>query len=176
MCDLVTKKGVDVRGAELVFPEPAKAQPSQALLRRRAYLSRRAEEREYERLTSSFREKPRENVVSSMQYQITIAANMIVAPVATFFIFYIFARAVTVHQHWRIAAGLFGLILMLVIEMILFITRSYAIETMINNDTRKKKKSSAKILSFDTRRTEDQGVEQTTRRNHQQSTVKDKDI
>lgn len=148
-------------GAELVFPRD-KSEPSRALLMRRAYLARRAEEREYDKMVASVQKKsipPDQRVGNSIRFQATVSLNMIVAPVASFFVTYLASRSISKDMSTvrfeslklfctllcvvqRIVFGLFGAIGMLLVEMVLFITRSFALESTSRKSARGASKTS----------------------------------
>ena len=130
-----------LRGAKFVFPSPARdAAPTPSMVRRRAMLERRAADREYAALVSSVYKppvRPEERVGASLRHQFTIGANMIVAPIAIFFVAYILSKSVVEKQSTRVTVGLLSGVAMLFIEMILHISRSYLVE---KNTERKKKR------------------------------------
>lgn len=106
VCELVHRLEVNLHsksvrailsGSELVFPRD-KSEPSSALLMRRAYLARRAEEREYDKMVASIQKKPippDQSLGTSLRFQATVSLNMIVAPVASFFVTYLAARSIS---------------------------------------------------------------------------------
>lgn len=125
-----SKERLRSKNLELVFAKDER-QPSRELLRRRAFLKRRNDERSYWRMVENVHPRakpPEERVAASFKFQAIVGANMIVAPTASFFICYILARSIVKKHTSRMALGLGGAIIMLVIEMILFIVRSYTIE------------------------------------------------
>uniref|UniRef100_A0A7S3NPZ3 Uncharacterized protein n=1 Tax=Aureoumbra lagunensis TaxID=44058 RepID=A0A7S3NPZ3_9STRA len=119
-----------VRGSVLIFTKPGPSTPiNSELEQRRAYLKRRAEEREYARMISSVKQRPhRDGFGNSLKVQFTLSANVIVAPIASFFVSYLLSRSLIQKTSHRIIAGLTGGIVMLFIELILYMARSFTIE------------------------------------------------
>lgn len=138
-----SKERLRSKNLQLVFAKDER-EPSRELVRRRAFLKRRNDERSYWRMVANVHPKakpPEERVAASFKFQAIVGANMIVAPTASFFICYTLARSIVKKHTSRMAIGLGGGVIMLVIEMILFIVRSYTIE-----QTSKKEKKKAKLF------------------------------
>ncbi|KAJ8599362.1 hypothetical protein CTAYLR_007015 [Chrysophaeum taylorii] len=132
-----------LRGAELVFARREEPKPNGSLEKRRAFLRRRAEEREYDKLVASVRPKtvkPEDRVAASLQMTFTVSANMVVAPVGAFFVAFLASRTLVEKQSSRIAIGLGGAIAILFIEMILYIARAYTLETLKPKKIRAKRR------------------------------------
>ncbi|KAJ1459687.1 hypothetical protein M885DRAFT_613290 [Pelagophyceae sp. CCMP2097] len=132
-----------LRGAALVFASPKAVPPNADLARRRTYLARKAEERAYAKMTGNVHEKPHsaeDSMGKSLRFQASVGVNMIVAPVAMFFVAYIAARNLVASQRWRVVLGLGAAIVMLFIEMTLYIARSLAVERDASKRKSKKRR------------------------------------
>ena len=128
-----------LRGATLVFAAPAKAPRDPAAEKRRQLLASRAEHKAYASLVSSVYKppvRPEDRIGASLRHNLSVSANMIVAPVAFFFICYLLSRTLVDKHSERVVVGLMGGIAMLFIEMVLYIARTYLTE--VNSEKKKR--------------------------------------
>jgi len=141
-CGVTTPLAELLRGARLGFPsEPAK-QPSEALLRRREYLQRRAEAVEYQKMVGgvSHHENDRERV-GALLPGLSVGADMLVAMFSVSIVCFMAASTMGFSYQWRLAAGLLGAIVIMFVEMVLFVIRQHHIdETKGRGETAAKKR------------------------------------
>ena len=120
----------ELRGATLVFAPPKPTPTNAAVARRRDVLRARAERRAYDAMIESVAPKPRrpeERVQHSMKHSFSISANMIATPVGAGAVGYRLAKYKVPEKQRLVVAILCG-IGMLLVEMILFLARSYMVE------------------------------------------------
>ncbi|EQC30213.1 hypothetical protein SDRG_12064 [Saprolegnia diclina VS20] len=98
------------------------------LAKRRQYLQRRQEEKSYNQMLGKL-ERPKadsdmQREMKSVSQHLSIGANMIAGMATAFFVAYYVARSVTDNETSRLLLGLAATIAMMVVEMVLYITRS----------------------------------------------------
>lgn len=102
--------------------------------RRRKKLLRLDEEMRYGRLVRNVKTKTSANELEQFQkstrQHLSIGANMIAARVTAFVAMYMLGRTLTDNETSRVIIGLGGAIVMMVIEMVLFITRASKYEAI----------------------------------------------
>ena len=119
-----------LRGARLVFPSKmAKPSIDPALLARRAYLTRRQEERDYAQMVSSVRKRPQQSDAgSAFKVQATVGLNVAVAALASFYIAYIVSASLVTRPASRVLIGLGAAVFILFVEVTLYMIRTYSVE------------------------------------------------
>jgi hypothetical protein len=133
--------------SKLVFPSSEKASKQEVnpkLLKRREYLKRRQETREYNQMIFGTDYNPQDeaftkcgNSFASMRNQLTISANMIVSIFVSFGLGYYLSKSVTKDESMRMTIGLVCAIIIMMIEMILFILRAIRMEDVYENKSSK---------------------------------------
>ncbi|TYZ61792.1 hypothetical protein PybrP1_004790 [[Pythium] brassicae (nom. inval.)] len=111
------------------------------LEQRRRKLRRLDEEMRYGRLVHNVKSKTQaaelEQFQTSTRQHLSIGANMVMARVTAFIALYMVARVLTDSETMRVVIGLVGAIVMMVIEMVLFITRAAKYEVLERDQRRR---------------------------------------
>jgi len=140
-----------IRGNTVTLPGfcDSKPKPSEELTRRRKFLQRRAEEKEYNRMAHGTEDNPekerileQEQRISSFKNQLSITSNMIVSTAVSCGMGYYIGIQLKFDSATSLVFGLVAGILVMIIEMILFITRSVRMEQVIGNEIEKTSKQS----------------------------------
>eukprot|EP00904_Undaria_pinnatifida_P009697 jgi/Undpi1/5858/HiC_scaffold_2.g01132.m1 len=124
-----------LQGGGLVFPDsPGNAASLKQGDEKRRYDERRnrllvlREQKEYARMTSNIQRAPRETVrdiQASFKFQAGMGANMIVAVFTTFIISYWASKYIVGdNKSHRIVIGLVGAVFIMLVELLVFVTRS----------------------------------------------------
>ncbi|CAI5745688.1 unnamed protein product [Peronospora destructor] len=110
-----------------------KEKKAQYLAKRREKLQRLDEEMQYSNIVRNFKTssvtKELANYQTNARQHFSIGANMVMARITAFVAVFFVARNLTDNETTRLVAGLGGAIVMMVIEMVLFITRAAKIES-----------------------------------------------
>ena len=120
-----------VRG--LVFPVAESPERNPALEERRAFLRRRNEERQYARMMASVKKptNPHDGAGKSLKVQATVGANVFVAALASFYVGYLVSGGLVDRTSTRVVIGLGAMVFILFVEMILFMIRTYTVDTVV---------------------------------------------
>ncbi|KAL3674223.1 hypothetical protein V7S43_000181 [Phytophthora oleae] len=114
--------------------EEAKEKRANYLAKRRLKLQRLDEEMRYGSMVRNVKSQSAATELShhqtSVRQHLSIGANMVMARVTAFIAVYFVARNLTDNETTRMVAGLGGAIVMMVIEMVLFITRAAKFESI----------------------------------------------
>jgi len=140
-----------MRGCRVTSPHESKAQASreaeatsQRLAKRRAFLQRQHETREYNRMVHgssrlmSDNEETISSAIQSVKYQAAISSNMLAAMAGVFAVCYYAAQK---FMEWDknqcLTAGLVGAICILLIEMALYIIRAHKMDRIQTQEAKK---------------------------------------
>jgi hypothetical protein len=150
--DLLSDSALEFDAEEKALEAESKATRSKELDKRREYLAKRQQEREYNMMMFGqtvnpevTREMDRGNSLSSKNNHMAIGANMVMSVLACFAIAYYVGQQTNVGLSTSMIYGLIAAIVILMVEMTLYIMRAIAMEKKydspesLNNATKKRR-------------------------------------